>query len=198
MEDLPAPDIYLDWLDLAAAPAFTGVTGRLGMTLLPGRRCPGQTAKQPRDIEQDARTLAALGVRVFVLLVEDHEMIACGVTTFSTVLADHGILVIRYPIIDSQTPRERSRAPRPLSGRGTPEPGDVATFTEFVEEVGRRLQQGQTIGVSCRGGLGRTGTFAACLLKWAGLDADTAIAVVRRTRPGAVENARQVAFIRAW
>ena len=185
MEDLPAPDIYLDWLDLAAAPAFTGVTGRLGMTLLPGRRCPGQTAKQPRDIEQDARTLAALGVRVFVLLVEDHEMIACGVTTFSTVLA-------------SQTPRERSRAPRPLSGRGTPEPGDVATFTEFVEEVGRRLQQGQTIGVSCRGGLGRTGTFAACLLKWAGLDADTAIAVVRRTRPGAVENARQVAFIRAW
>jgi hypothetical protein len=97
------------------------------MTILPGRRCSGATAKEPRDIELDAAALAALHVDTFVLLVEDHELIACGVPTFSTVLADHGIPVTRYPIIDHRTPHDRSSAPRPLSrpphsGRSFPHP----------------------------------------------------------------------------
>jgi len=197
-EDATATDLYLDWLDLAAAPAFAGVTGRFGMTLLPGRRCSGQTAKQPRDLERDAQTLAALKVDVFVLLVEDHELISCGVPTFGAVLATHGIQVIRCPIIDGQTPRDRSETLRPLSGPDIPAPGDAAAFTALVEEVERRLREGQTIGVSCRGGLGRTGLLAACLLKRGGLDAEMAITMVRRARRGAIENAKQAAFIRAW
>jgi protein-tyrosine phosphatase len=198
MEDNSASDLYLDWLDLSSAPAFVGGTGRLGMTLLPGRRCPGWAVKAPRDLERDARALAALGVKVFVLLVEDHELITCGVPTFCEVLADHGIKVLRCPIVDGQTPRDRSSAPRPPSGQGIPEPGDIDAFTKLVGEIEGRLRLGQTIGVSCRGGLGRTGVLAACLLKRAGLDADAAIAEVRRARPGAVENPRQEAFIRAW
>jgi len=201
MEDNPASDLYLDWLDLASAPAFAGGTGKFGMTLLPGRRCPGWAVKAPRELERDAQTLAALGVSVFVLLVEDHELITCGVPTFGAVLADHGIKVLRCPIVDGQTPRDRSSTPRPLSEfseLGVPEPGDIDAFTKLVGEIEGRLWLGQTIGVSCRGGLGRTGILAACLLKRAGLDADAAIAEVRRARRGAVENARQEAFIRAW
>ncbi len=203
MEDAPAPDLYLDWLDLAAAPGFAGTTGRFGMSILPGRRCSGRVAKAPRDIERDAVALATLDVDAFVLLVEDHELIACGVPTFSTVLADHGILVIRYPIIDHQTPGDRSSAPRPLSrrphsGHVVPAPGDIAAFDDLVRAIEVRLGEGQTLAVSCHGGLGRTGTLAACLLKRAGLDAETAMAVVRRTRPGAIDHASQEAFIRAW
>jgi protein-tyrosine phosphatase len=198
MEDAPATALYLNWLDLAAAPAFAGVTGRFGMTLLPGRQFVGRITKQPRDIERDAQALATLGVDVFVLLVEDHELIMCGVSTFVAVLAAHKIQVIRCPIIDGQTPRDRSSAPRPLSGPGVPAPGDVAAFTALVDEIKRRLWAGQTIGVSCRGGLGRTGLLAACLLKRGGLDAETAIAMVRQRRPGAIENAYQAAFVRAW
>ena len=203
MDDPPAPDLYLDWLDLAAAPGFADTKGRFGMTILPGRRCSGKTAKEPRDLERDAAALAALDVDAFVLLVEDHELIACGVPTFSAVLADHGIPVIRYPIIDHRTPRDRSSAPRtlsepPHSGHVVPAPGDVGAFDELVREVEFRLGEGQTLAVSCHGGLGRTGTLAACLLKRAGLDAETAMTVVRRTRPGAIDHASQEAFIRVW
>jgi hypothetical protein len=203
MDDAPAPDLYLDWLDLAAAPALARVAGRFGMTILPGRRCSGNTAKEPRDIERDAGSLAALDVDAFVLLVEDHELIACGVPGFSTVLADHGIPVIRCPIIDHRTPRDRSDAARPLSrppysGHLVPAPGDVAAFDDLVQTVEARLREGQTLAVSCHGGLGRTGTLAACLLKRAGLDAETAMSVVRRSRPGAIDHASQEEFIRTW
>jgi protein-tyrosine phosphatase len=203
MDDPPAPDLYLDWLDLAAAPGFADTTGRFGMTLLPGRRCAGKVTKQPRDLERDAAALAALEVDAFVLLVEDHELIACGVPSFSTVLADHGIPVIRCPIIDHRTPRDRSSAQRPLSrpphsGHVVPAPGDIAAFDDLVRSIEARLGEGQTLAVSCKGGLGRTGMLAACLLKRAGLDPDTAMDVVRRSRPAAIDHGDQEAFIRAW
>jgi protein-tyrosine phosphatase len=79
-----------------------------------------------------------------------------------------------------------------------PAPGDIAAFDDLVRAIEIRLGEGQTLAVSCHGGLGRTGTLAACLLKRAGLDAETAMTVVRRTRPGAIDHASQEAFIRAW
>ena len=202
-----APELYLDWLDLAAAPGFAGVDGRFGMTILPGRRCNGVTAKHPRDLARDAATLAALGVDVFVLLVEDHELTACGVPAFITTLGDHGIPVIRFPIVDHGTPNDRSTADHAPSHRPDsvgpdpdpdPDPGNIAAFAAVVREIQSRLRAGQTLGVSCHGGLGRTGMLAACLLKDAGLNADVAIAAVRRSRPGAIETVGQEAFVRDW
>lgn len=49
--------------------------------------------------------------------------------------------------------------------------------------------------VHCAAGLGRTGTFAAALLHSHGIAADAAIAMVRATRPGAIETPEQLAFI---
>jgi hypothetical protein len=198
-----APAFYLDWLDLAAAPCLASVSGRLGMSILPGRRCAGKTAKEPRDLLRDAETLATIGVDAFVLLVEDHELIGCGVPSFIQVLDAHGIPVLGCPIVDHLTPADRSTASPASSeawgsGRPLPAPGDINTFRELLREIERRLRAGQTLAVSCHGGLGRTGTLAACLLKDAGLDAETAMSVVRRSRPGAIENSLQEEFVRGW
>jgi hypothetical protein len=163
MQTTSAPEMYLDWLDLGAAPGYADVTGRFGMTILPGRRCSGKTAKEPRDLERDAAALASLGIDAFILLVEDHEL-----------------------------------PEQPHTGHVVPAPGDLAAFGALVEEVDGRLRAGQTLGISCHGGLGRTGILAACLLKRAGLEADAAISAVRRSRPGTVETAGQEAFGRAW
>ena len=47
------------------------------------------------------------------------------------------------------------------------------------------------VAVSCRAGVGRTGTVLACYLVHTGYDAGEALAEVRRLRPGSVEAARQ-------
>src|SRR3954467_1304057 len=140
MVDAVAPDLYLDWLDLEAAPGFASTTGRFGMTILPGRRCSGKTAKEPRDLELDAATLASIGIDAFVLLVEDEELVACGVPAFAEVMAGHGIPVVRCPIVDHGTPVDPSTAARPLSDDGrTPAPGDVAAFATLLRDTAARL-----------------------------------------------------------
>ena len=52
--------------------------------------------------------------------------------------------------------------------------------------------------VHCRGGLGRAGLTAACLLVQAGMEPGEAMALVRKTRPGAIENSRQEKFVREF
>jgi protein-tyrosine phosphatase len=194
--------LYLDWLDLAAAPRFADLPGRLGMTILPGKRVPGISGRHERDLELDATRLVTLGVNVFVLLVEDHELVRCGVPGFVETMNRHGIEVLRCPIVDGWTPREISLAERPLSVRHgplrTPHPGDMAAFTTTLARIEVRLVTAQTVAVSCRGGLGRTGLLAACLLVNGGLDPSAAIAATRASRHGAIETARQEAFVRAW
>jgi protein-tyrosine phosphatase len=55
------------------------------------------------------------------------------------------------------------------------------------------------VAIACMGGVGRTGTVAACALVAAGWDPAAAIAEVRRVRhPTAVETAEQEAFVDAF
>ena len=57
------------------------------------------------------------------------------------------------------------------------------------------LDRGGRILVHCKGGLGRAGMIATRLLIERGATAGEAIAAVRRTRPGAVENAAQEGYL---
>jgi protein-tyrosine phosphatase len=53
--------------------------------------------------------------------------------------------------------------------------------------LGSLLRRGKDVLVHCRGGLGRAGTIAAWLLIDLGMEPQTAIANVRKVRPGAIE-----------
>ena len=78
--------------------------------------------------------------------------------------------------------------------QGTPpiEDADV-----LLAAIGARLDAGRHVCVHCMGGLGRTGAVAAAVLVDRGLDAEAAIAEVRRVRsPRAVETAVQEMFVR--
>jgi atypical dual specificity phosphatase len=59
------------------------------------------------------------------------------------------------------------------------------------------VSAGERVAVHCGGGLGRSGTVAACYLVELGHDWRTAIARVRAVRPGAIETAAQVASVAA-
>jgi ADP-ribosyl-[dinitrogen reductase] hydrolase len=57
------------------------------------------------------------------------------------------------------------------------------------------LRLGGKVLVHCRGGLGRAGTVAACLLVECGVDPTVAIAQVRNARPGAIETAAHERYV---
>ena len=54
---------------------------------------------------------------------------------------------------------------------------------------------GKSILIHCMGGLGRSGTIAACSLVHYGLKPDEAINLVRKIRPGTLETDEQVQFV---
>jgi ADP-ribosylglycohydrolase len=174
--------LRVNWVDLRSVPGLATATGRVGMTFLPGKRHEGGVAgKHWRDLETDAQRLRAdLDTDTFLVLVEDAELVTFGVPEFIDVLTRHGIGVLRHPMPDGGTP------------------ADHVAFGATLMDVRARVDAGQTVVVACRGGLGRTGTTVACLLREAGLDGDAAIVATRAARTKTIETLAQEQFVRAW
>lgn len=174
------PPLRVDWLGRSE---LGGPPGRLGLTFLPGKhgpsvRYPGRVYR--RDLRRDLATLREVGVRHLLLLVDDAELARWG----DPRIADHGaalgVAIERRPLPDG-------RAPRSVG-----EMDDVLEWLEVARQTG-------DVAVACMGGVGRTGTVAACALVAAGLSAADAIGRVRAVRhPTAVETPEQVAFVRAY
>jgi ADP-ribosyl-[dinitrogen reductase] hydrolase len=61
------------------------------------------------------------------------------------------------------------------------------------------MRQGKNVVVHCRGGLGRTGTVAACVLVALGRHtAEDAIETVRKARRGTIQTNEQEGFVRRF
>ena len=69
-------------------------------------------------------------------------------------------------------------------------PADRDAFWALARTTARRLAEGETILVHCAAGIGRTGTFAVCVLLALGMTAAVASAAVRRVGSGP-QNAAQ-------
>lgn len=63
-------------------------------------------------------------------------------------------------------------------------PADREAFWALAQKAARRLAAGETLLVHCAAGIGRSGTFAVCVLLALGLDADAARDAVRRAGSG--------------
>lgn len=173
--------LRVDWVPLGDTPGLAGVTGALGMTLLPGKKRLGYSGPQWRDPAADARRLREdHGCSSVLLLVEDVDLAMSRAWETVPALEAAGIRVARHPVPDMDVP------------------GDRDAFRIALDDVLARIRRGERVVVACRGGLGRTGTAVACLLVDGGLAADEAIERVRAIRPGTVECPCQEAFVRAW
>ena len=170
--------LRVDWLP---QPLLGDAPGRLGLTILPGKR--GASLRYPgrvyrRDLDADIATLRAAGVVRLVLLVEDGELDRFG--TAGRVPTTWTVPVARFPMPD-----------------GAP-PAGPAVMDEILGLIAAERARGD-VAVACMGGVGRSGTVAACALIAHGLPADEAIGVVRAVRhPTAVETPEQEAFVRAY
>lgn len=173
------PPLHVDWLEAAAF--GDGRPGRMGLTFLPGKR--GASLRYPgrvyrRELDADLGELRSVGTRALLLLVDDDELERWGDPDIVERAAALGLDLLRRPMADGAAPATIGQVEEMLSWlRAARDRGDVS--------------------VACMGGVGRTGTIAACALVDAGWTSSDAIAHVRRVRhPTAVETAAQVDFVR--
>jgi len=175
-----APELRIDWMDVDR---LGSRGGRLGLTILPGKR--GVSQRYPgmvyrRDLEADILALREAGVVRLILLVEDAELARWSDPGLTEHAARLGLSVVRHPIPDGEPPVSIEAMEAILA--------DI--------DAGRRLGD---VAVACMGGVGRTGTVAACAATRSGLSARDAIQLVRAIRhPTAVETPAQEAFVEAF
>lgn len=175
-----AKALRVDFMDLGGTDLADG-EGRAGMTFLPGKRYLGYySGPHWRDLDSDAASLREQGVDVLLLLVEDKELVRCRVVHLPEVLAEHAIELIRHPIRDPETPY------------------DDAAYRRVIGDLVERVRGGAGVAIACRGGLDRSGMTAACLLREAGLDADTAIDRVHAARDHTLTLPDQLHYVKAW
>lgn len=165
--------LRVDWID----PTLTD-GARLGITLCPGRRDRG------RDLRADLATLHTDNADTLLCLATDSELRWAGVLDLGPRAQAAGFNYRRLSIPD----------------QGAPELSDAI---ELVRWCRRAMERGESVVLICMGGLGRSGTIAACVLVGAGLLPDAAIAAVRAARgPRALETMVQenfvVTFSHAW
>lgn len=175
------PELPIDWLE----PSQLGdaLPGRLGLTILPGKkgtsfRYPGRVYR--RDLDRDFALLRAVGVRRLILLVEETELRRWSKADIVERGEVAGVVVNRHPIPDGRAPRS------------------VGEMQIILSEI-RKARVSDNVALACMGGVGRTGTVAACALVAGGMTPDAAIATVRAVRhPTAVETVEQERFVRSF
>ena len=151
------------------------------MAPCPGQRGTGACGPDgPRDLHADLRAIADWGASMVITLTEPDEMALLGVASLGDGVVAAGMRWLHWPITDMHAPDHRFAAGWARDGRMA------------LEE----LVSGRRVLVHCRGGLGRTGTVAAYLLMQLKRPIEAAIGQVRAARPGAIETAQQLEWLR--
>jgi ADP-ribosyl-[dinitrogen reductase] hydrolase len=119
----------------------------------------------------DLQVIRNWGAIALITLIEDHELKMCNVKDLSTKVNELNMLWIHLPI-----------ASMALPGSG---------FEEQWSWVGpgicRLLRDGFRVVIHCKEGIGRTGLVTARILIEMGMDPDSAIKTVKKTRPGTLQ-----------
>jgi protein-tyrosine phosphatase len=161
--------LRIDWL----ASELTS-PGRVGLTLLPGRRDIGRT------LDADMQAIREAGVTHVVCCLSDEELHAYGADRLLETYDGAGLPTFRLPMLDQSVCTKAEMA------------GALAWIDRALAQEGRVM-------IHCVGGLGRSGLVAASYLRSHGLPAAEAIAEIRRARsPRAIESAAQEDFVRAY
>ncbi len=157
--------------------------GLIGMSLCPGKQqADGWSGHWQRDLGMDLERIRAWDASILVSLVEHREFAALGVEALPGEALRLGMAWRHLPIPDRRPPGLDFEQ----------------RWLQVGAELVAALRDGRRIFLHCMGGLGRTGTVAACLLREAGLDAEEAVAQVRLARPKTIETTEQARYVHAY
>lgn len=159
--------LRIDWIPLEAPHE-----GRIGITILPGRQDHG------RSLEHDLTRLSEAGISAILVLISDRELREYGVGALLDEYRTAGIEVLRLHVVDQSVPT-------------------VEEAQRAVTWLESHVSSGAIVAIHCVGGLGRSGTLAACFLTGRRFSAENAISYVRTYRSKrAVETRLQEDFVK--
>lgn len=161
--------LRIDWLP------STKLAGKIGLTILPGRR------DRDRSLAEDIEVMKSEKIKAVLVLITLDEFEEYGVSELIGEYKNSGFEVLHKPVADQSVPSQRQR-------------DDILQWLE------QKTSQGQHVLVHCVGGLGRSGTIAAMyLMKMNHLNAREAIRAVRAARSErAIESNSQLRSIREF
>lgn len=144
---------------------------------------PGKIFRSPMPFSSYDRTGAWAEfqeneVDLVVVLVEPQEYLVFAGKDLPAFYNSQGLKALHIPVPDFGIPADRQ------------------AWEDGLLQVTREAAEGKNIAVHCLAGIGRTGTFLACLAKRTlDLEGEEAIQWVRDSLPGAMENAYQEGFV---
>jgi protein-tyrosine phosphatase len=115
-------------------------------------------------LEDEIRFLALNGVEVVVSLLTEAEIVELGLVDEDLHCTQQQITYVSFPIWDRQTP--------PLTEH------TIATF----QQLARLLEQGKTVVIHCRMGIGRAALAAASVLVLCGVASEAAFGAIATAR----------------
>lgn len=169
-------------LRIAEIPVLKGL---LGITFCPGKKQTGAiSGTWARDLDLDLSAVQRWGASDVITLIEDHEFVELDVSALPQRVRELGIRWHHLPIVDRAAPCARFEA----------------QWAALLPDLIATLSAGGRVLVHCKGGLGRAGTAAACLLLSADstMSAHAATTTVRGVRRGAIETLCQEAYIERY
>jgi protein-tyrosine phosphatase len=142
------------------------------LTFAPGKKTDETDDRWERDLETDLQRFRdEYGVEALVSLMEHDEYSELQIPEFFQKAEERGLDVLHLPIPDY----------------GVPSDPEEDKYRPLIEDVAGRLEEGQTVVVHCRGGLGRSGLVATSVLVALGHPSGEAIRILRMAREGALE-----------
>lgn len=152
----------------------------IGMSFCPGKKqTEALSGNWDRDLDLDLDRIKDWGAAMVVSLLEEQEFSDLRVNLLPQKVLAARMQWRHLPIRDNFAPDSRFHDLWPTVGK------------EIIE----LLSAGRRVFLHCKGGLGRTGTVAACLLIEAGLMPGDAVERVRAARRHTIETALQEWYV---
>jgi protein-tyrosine phosphatase len=113
------------------------------------------------------------GIETLVSMLEPDEAAMLGLADEGRLAVQAGLQFLAYPVADTRTPQS------------------AASFRGFAAGLAERLRNGETIGVHCRGSIGRATVAAACALIHLGWKPQAALTAIEAARGLAVPDTQE-------